>query len=82
MSFLEEVKELTSKKDVFYASSGNPNAYKLFVRHISHAEKLGYGSCSGRNFIPSCEITVVDFEKKKIFTTTDPVPMQEIKEIS
>lgn len=51
---------------LFYSSSGNPQAYRLNVKHISFAPILGYGKIFNNCFKVEKEILIVDFEKEQI----------------
>jgi len=53
-------------KELFYNSNGNKNAFKLFVRHISYAEKLGYGKIKFDYLLLSKDILIVDFDSETI----------------
>jgi hypothetical protein len=62
--FFKEIKKNINKdKDLFYNENGNKYAYKLFVRHLSFAENLGYGKIKGNKIKLKKEILLVDFEK-------------------
>lgn len=56
------------KNDIplFYNSDGNEYAYKLFVRHISYAPALGFGSIRNGKLIVEKDIRIVDFNEKII----------------
>jgi len=75
--FEKEIKNF--KEDLFYNSSGNKNAYKLFVRHISYAPAMGIGIKIGDFFIPTKDVNIVDFENEKIIQTEDKIKIIPIK---
>lgn len=68
---------------LFYNSEGNPEAFKLMVRHISFGTVLKVGKIKGGYFVPSEEIYLVDFENNKIEKTNKEIkiiPLQFMEE--
>jgi len=71
--FENRIKELISQDiDLFYTSSGNRKAFKLYVRHISYAVNLEYGKIKNNTFYPNKEIMIVDFSTETIEKKVDP----------
>ena len=62
--FIEKIKN--HKEDLFYNSSGNPDAYKLCIKHISAAPAFRKGFKIGNDFVPNEGIYLVDFDKEEI----------------
>jgi len=80
MQLNDKIKELQNVDiDLFYISSGNTKAFKLFVRHITYAETLGYGKIKDNTFIPKKEIYIVDFEKETINIYKKPFKFEKLK---
>jgi len=52
--------------DLFYNTNGNKNAFKLFVRHLSYAEKLGYGKVKDNLLKLNKNLYLVNFECESI----------------
>ena len=82
--FKEKIIKLRDEdKDMFYTTSGNIEAYKLCVKHISAAPMFGYGLIGGINdFIIHKPILIVDFEEETITEIDDQIiPYTPVKTI-
>ena len=64
--FFETIREkISANEALFYNSSGNKDAYKLGVKHLSSALFLGYAyEHQGILYIEK-DLTLVDFEREK-----------------
>lgn len=72
---------LEHKKMLFYNSSGNTEAYKLCIKHISAAPYFKKGFKVDNDFIPYEGVYLVNFEKEEINYIEDRIKMIKIKEL-
>jgi len=80
INFINKIKDFQKEgKILFYTTKGNPTAYKLMVRHISYADKMGYGDIRNNTFYPNQEIYIADFEKQEILKTDKKIEFEAIK---
>jgi hypothetical protein len=78
--FLKQINELKEEgKDLFYISKGDPRYFKLYIRNISYAEKLGYGYIKDYIFYPTKEIIIVNIFNETIDLVKKPVNFIPLK---
>ena len=81
--FKEEVKSRINSGDIlFYNSAGNPEAYKLFVRHLSSSPFLSQSFKIGNKIHPNDFLYLVDFENELIIEVDIPIELIDLKEIN
>jgi len=82
-NFVNSIKDRITKGDIlFYNTSGNPEAFKLCVRHLSYAEHIGLGSLRKGFFTPNSNVSLVDFDKEEINIVSAPIKVVKLKYLS
>lgn len=77
--FKKKIRKMTEEgAGLFYNGKGNPEAFKMCVRHIQTAENYGYGT-TGTFFKPKKDTFLVDFEKETITLITEPLKIKPLK---
>jgi len=66
-------------KPLFYNSTGNKEAYKLFVRHLSFVPNMGLARKEGNFIVPKKTLYLVDFESEEIIEIKDKIELVELK---
>lgn len=61
--------------DLFYNSSGSPEAYKLNIKHLSAAPSFGYAILQSKKIVPIKIILLVDFEKEEIIELNNSIEL-------
>ena len=78
--FKDEIKKLINKDEIlFYNGSGNVDAFKLCVRHVSSAASAQKAIMIGKDIHPFDTLIIVDFENEKIYETEDKIKIIPLK---
>jgi len=75
--FKDKIKNFN--KPLFYNSTGNKEAYKLFVRHLSYAPNMGLATKEGEYIVPKDSIYLADFENEQIVEVSSKIELIELK---
>lgn len=79
---IDEIKKLIGEGEhLYYNSNGNPEAYKLGVKHLSAAPMFREAMLLNGEIIPFKSIILVDFNKKEIIETDDNIKLIKLTEL-
>jgi len=72
---------LEHKEQLYYNSSGNVEAFKFGVRHLSAAIRDGKAFIAGGFVYPKQKLYIVDFENEAIEVVEDKIKLIKLKVI-
>ena len=74
--FKNEIKAYIDQDiSLFYNGTGNKEAYKNFVKHLSAAPYLKFGFLISKHIHPTDSIFLVDFENETIKETSEKIKL-------
>ncbi len=78
--FKEKIKQLIDNNiHLFYNGTGNPEAFKLCVKHISAAPSFSLAVETNGFIHPFDTLYIVDFENETIIETENPIEKTPLK---
>ena len=80
IEFSKKIKEnIDNDIHLFYNGTGNPEAFKLCVKHISAAPAFSLAVETNGFIHPFDTLFIVDFENETIFETENPIKKIPLK---
>jgi len=77
----EIIRRIKQNENLFYNSSGNVEAFKLYVRHLSYAPNINEGKRIGNIIIPNNTLILVDFDEEIIYEIDSEIKLIDLKNL-